>query len=51
MSELLDGGLFISTDLTLSDKAVSSFLSQSDVIDNLFVWVDRATGLNYGAAS
>ncbi len=51
ISELLDGALFISTDLTLSDTAVSSFLSRPDLIENLFGWVDGVTDLEYRTAS
>ena len=51
ISDLLDDALFIRTDLTLADKAVSSLLSQPDLIEKIFVWVDRATGLEFGVAS
>lgn len=51
ISELLDGALFISTDMTLLDKTVFSFLSEPDFVENLFEWVDRATDLEYRTAS
>lgn len=51
ISELLPDALFIGTDLTLADTAVSSFLSRTDLIETLFERVDRATDLEYRSTS